>query len=60
MLTGAMNNKDFWCLDESDMVYWYTNNTSLQKLNSPFESKRYIDSGANKLLGPVCLGFWRG
>jgi hypothetical protein len=60
MLTYDREIYGHWCLDESDMVYWYTNQYTLNKLARPFGSKKFFDSGKNILLGPVCLGFWRG
>jgi hypothetical protein len=50
----------YWCLEEDDQSYWHEVSFKHKKLSTPFDSARYFDLGTNVLLGPVCLGFWRG
>jgi hypothetical protein len=50
----------YWCLEESDEVYWYADVNNISKLSTPFGSLERIREGKIILLGPVCLGFWRG
>jgi hypothetical protein len=60
MLVKDSKSIDWWCFEENSMIYIYYNMEKYQKLQTPFETKAHIASGKNTLLGPVCLGFWRG
>ena len=51
---------EYWCFEESDTTYWYYSTNKLKTLCSTFKSRENIANRRNILLGPVCLGFWRG
>ncbi len=53
-------NARYWCLDESKKLVLYIDEHKFKNRDTPYEEDLFISSGAARLLGPVCLGFWRG
>ncbi len=43
-------------IEETKTVYYLYNDRELQKLISPYSINHY----GEYIIGPVCLGFWRG
>ncbi len=60
MLLKYSKSESYWCFDESDKIYWHKDTIVLNNYLSGWHTARRVAEGQNILLGPVCLGFWRG
>ena len=57
---SAKGKSNFWCFDESQKRYLHNTNYTIKKTSWVYNTKEKLKAGKVILLGPVCLGFWRG
>lgn len=61
LVTDSRHEKtNFWCFDESGKVYIHSTLTKYGKTSATYNLSKLSEQGKINILGPVCLGFWRG